>query len=80
MLLPKNNIKFVEDNCIICLEEFNEEEKNKLLGKKNDQENKNKDEIKEEVKENLHKDVIVIEDEEKGSLLKIETNPKYGKL
>lgn len=76
----KNNIKFVEDNCIICLEEFNEEEKNKLLGKKNDQEKKNKDEIKEEVKENLHKDVIIIEDEEKGSLLKKETNPKYGKL
>jgi len=26
----KNNVKFVEDNCIICLEEFNQEEKSQL--------------------------------------------------
>jgi hypothetical protein len=35
----KDNFKFLEDNCIICLEEFTEEEKNKLLKNKNKEEN-----------------------------------------
>ena len=37
-----NNVKYVEDNCIICLEEFKEEEKNKLLGKKDEKTNEGK--------------------------------------
>ena len=84
----KDNVKFVEDNCIICLEEFKEEEKNKLLGKKNEKENKDNihnDHInlnvkeKNEIKEsNLNVDYI--EEEEKGNLLKNEKNltPIYG--
>jgi hypothetical protein len=37
----KDNVKFLDDNCIICLEEFTQEEKNRLLKKKNENENEN---------------------------------------
>jgi hypothetical protein len=50
----KNNAKFVEDNCIICLEEFTEEEKAEFMKKKNEHEHEherkeNNNELKNEV-------------------------------
>jgi len=48
----KNNAKFVEDNCIICLEEFTEEEKAEFMKKKNENEHEhmeNNNEVKNQV-------------------------------